>query len=95
MDRLHTRRRLPSWRVGLWGTGLLLLLLPGVAMQFTSDVRWGPGDFLVFAAMLAGACGAFEAVMRLTADRRRRWLAGAAIVTAFLLVWAELAVGIF
>ena len=95
MTRLPTHSPSFRWRAALWGGALLLLLLPGVAMQFTGEVRWGPGDFAVFGAMLALACGAFEGVVRLTADRRSRWLMGAAIAGVFLLVWAELAVGIF
>ncbi|WP_377156381.1 hypothetical protein ACFJIX_29315 [Roseateles sp. UC29_93] len=91
----HPTRRSPSWRIALWGGALLLLVLPWAAMQVTAEVRWDLADFLVFGAMLAVACGAFEAAVRLTADRRRRWWAGAAILVAFLLVWAELAVGIF
>ena len=95
MTRHPTHRPPFPWRAALWGGALLLLLLPGVAMQFTSEVRWGLGDFVVFGAMLALACGAFEAVVRLTADARNRWLMGGVIVAVFLLVWAELAVGIF
>lgn len=90
-----TQRRLLPWRAALWGAAALLLLLPWVAMQFTGEVRWDFGDFVIFGAMLVVACGAFEIVARLTADRRNRGLAGAAIVAVFLLVWAELAVGIF
>lgn len=91
----HPTRRSPSWRLALWCGALLLLVLPWAAMQVTAEVRWDLADFLVFGAMLAVACGAFEAAVRLTADRRRRWWAGAAILFVFLLVWAELAVGIF
>ncbi|WP_431102449.1 hypothetical protein [Roseateles noduli] len=91
----HPTRRSPSWRLALWGGALLLLVLPWAAMQVTAEVRWDLADFLVFGVMLAVACGAFEAAVRLTADRRRRWWAGAAILVVFLLVWAELAVGIF
>lgn len=90
-----TPRRLLPWRAVLWGAAALLLLLPWVAMQFTAEVRWDLADFVLFGAMLVAACGGFEIVARLTADRRHRWLAGAAIAAVFLLVWAELAVGIF
>jgi hypothetical protein len=91
----HPTHRSPSWRLALWGGALLLLVLPWAAMQVTAEVRWDTADFLVFGAMLAAACGAFEGAVRLTADRRRRGWAGAAILVVFLLVWAELAVGIF
>ena len=74
---------------------VLLLLVPAVAMQFTSDVSWGPGDFVVAAALLFGA-GAL-AVLGLahvnSAGRRAALLVGIALGLA--VVWAELAVGLF
>jgi hypothetical protein len=87
--------RWPAWRIALWGCASLLLLVLGLAMQFSSEVRWDRQDFLVFGGMLLIACGAFELVVRRTAARRLRLLGGAMIATAFLLVWTELAVGIF
>ena len=92
---LSTHRRSPRWRAALWGGALLLLVLPWLAMQFTREVNWSLVDFIVFGAMLAIACAALEAVVRFVDQRHLRWVAGAAIVAAFLLVWAELAVGIF
>lgn len=92
---IPTQRRIPAWRVPLWSAAALLLALPWVAMQFTREVQWGLGDFLVFGALLASACGAFEVAVRLTTHLPYRWWAGVVIALAFLLVWAELAVGIF
>lgn len=91
---LPTKPRSPRWRPALWGAAALLLALPWVAMQFSAEVRWSAGDFLVFGAMLAAACGGFEYIAGRTADRRLRWLAGAGIAVLFLLLWAELAVGL-
>ena len=82
------------WRLALWGTAALLLLLPLVAMQFTKAVAWGLGDFLVMGAMLAGACGTFELAARMTGNWAYRAAAGVAIAAAFILVWLNLAVGI-
>lgn len=82
-------------RAALWGGALVLLLMPAVAMQFTDEVRWGAGDFAVFAALLALACAALEIVPHVAAGARRRVLLRGAVVLGFLLVWAELAVGLF
>ena len=41
------------WRVIGWGTAATLLILPAVAMQFTSEVNWTLGDFLIAAMMFA------------------------------------------
>lgn len=94
---IHTQARFkwPAQRPWLWGAALALLLLPALAMQFTHEVQWGREDFLVFGGMLLAACGAFELAMHLSASRRFRWVAGTAIVVVFLLVWAELAVGLW
>ena len=77
-----------------WGGAAALLLLPWVAMQFTADVVWTAFDFALFGAMLLTACLAFEALARVA--RVPAYLAASviAIGAAFLLVWANLAVGI-
>ncbi|GAB3514100.1 hypothetical protein MNQ95_01515 [Pseudoxanthomonas daejeonensis] len=84
-----------GWRRLMWGGAAILLALPALAMQFTREVTWGPGDFLVFGAMLLAACSACEVAVRLFKNRPSRLLAIAAVGLAFALVWAELAVGIF
>ena len=83
------------WRRALWTLAGLMLLAPALAMRFTAEVRWGVEDFLVFGAMLAIAGALVEIVVRLS--RRRIVVLGAValIGAAFLLAWAELAVGLF
>lgn len=87
-------RRGSGWRMARWGTAALVLLLPLVAMQFTDEVAWDLTDFVVFGAMLAGACGTYELAARVTGNGAYRAAAGVALATAFLLVWINLAVGI-
>ena len=78
----------------VWGGTALLLVAPWVAMQFTNEVAWTGGDFAVFGAMLLTACVAFETTARV-ARVPSYLLAGAIAVGAgFLLLWANLAVGI-
>ncbi len=76
-----------------WATAGLLLLLPLVAMQFTSEVNWTLGDFVFAAALLFGALAAFEFVVRRSADAHYRAGAAMAIATAFLMTWSNAAVG--
>jgi len=82
------------WRLARWGTAALLLLLPLVAMQFTEEVNWGPGDFALFGAMLFAACGTYELAGRGMGNNAYRAAVGVALATAFILVWMNLAVGI-
>ena len=72
----------------------VILLVPLVAMQFTDEVNWTVGDFVVFGAMLAAVGIGFEVALRMISNKLYRIIAGIAIICVFLLVWAELAVGI-
>jgi hypothetical protein len=90
-----TGERSNLWRIAMWGGAACLLLIPAIAMQFTREVAWGPEDFITMGAMLAIACGAFEVAVRMIRSTTGRGLAGIAILAIFLLVWVELAVGIF
>jgi hypothetical protein len=73
----------------------LLLLVPAVAMQFTAEVSWGPGDFIVAAILLFGAGAAAVLAHRHVQGRGRRRALLVAIAVGLALVWAELAVGLF
>jgi len=81
------------WRLAVWGTAALLLLLPLVAMQFTNQVQWAGTDFIVMGTMLWVACSAYELAVRLSRNSGYRLAFGIAIVAGFLTVWVNLAVG--
>ena len=73
----------------------LLLMIPLIAMQFTSEVNWTLSDFVVMGILLLGTGLVCELVMRkVKATNRRVVLIGVTLALLFL-VWAELAVGIF
>lgn len=85
-----------NWmRLAAWSAAGSALLVPLVAMQFTKEVNWGVGDFLIAAALLFAIGGAIELALRVVPGRGWRVAALLALVAAFLLVWAELAVGLF
>jgi hypothetical protein len=71
-----------------------ILLLPLLAMQFTDEVAWDLFDFVVAGALLVGTGLTYELAARRMGNNAHRAAFGAALVTA-LLIWAELAVGIF
>jgi hypothetical protein len=73
----------------------LLLLVPFTAMQFTAEVNWSPFDFALMGALMLLTGFALEWVARKTTARPKRLLLMAGVLLAFLLVWAELAVGVF
>lgn len=72
-----------------------LLLIPFIAMQFTSEVDWSPFDFLVMGTLLLGTGLVVELVLRKVKKAEHRIALCAAVLVLFLLIWAELAVGIF
>jgi Kef-type K+ transport system membrane component KefB len=74
---------------------LLLLLVPMVAMQFTSEVSWGPGDFLAAATLLFSAGMVYTIWARYVRTRQQRVLVGFVVFAVLATVWAELAVGLF
>ncbi len=76
-------------------TVIILLLIPLVAMQFTSEVNWTIGDFGVAGVLLLGTGLGIELVIRVIKNKEIRYLVIIGILIALILVWMELAVGIF
>lgn len=92
----HLRTTIWLWRSD-YGRVLLfscaLLMLPWLVMQFTSEMQWALGDFLLFGLMLISAGSLFVWLNR-RLPARRLWLMGV-VLLLFVYCWAELAVGIF
>jgi hypothetical protein len=88
--QLPASRRLLAWAMSITA----LLTLPLIAMQFTSEVSWGVGDFLAAALLLGGAALALELALRRVRDIRARVIIGLAIGLCLVMIWAQLAVGL-
>lgn len=73
----------------------ILLLIPFIAMQLTNEVNWTGFDFLIMGTLLFITGLLLDFAIRKVATRKNRIIASIAIVGAFLLIWVELAVGIF
>jgi hypothetical protein len=71
-----------------------VLLVPLLAMQFSSGVAWGPGDFLHAGALVAGAGLMYELMASRSGSFAYRAGAGIGLGAAFLLIWANVAGGI-
>lgn len=72
-----------------------LLLIPFIAMQLTDQVNWSSFDFLVMGFLLLATGLLLELVFRKIRKKTHRYLFFAVILVTFLLIWAELGVGIF
>ncbi len=76
-------------------TVTILLLIPLIAMQFTHEVDWDGRDFLIMGILLLGTGTICELVLRTVKSKTHRIFICFGVLLAFLLIWAELAVGIF
>lgn len=77
------------------GTVAIILLIPLVAMQFTSEVAWSASDFVLIGGLLVGTGLLCELVLRSVKKTEYRILLCVLLLAALFLIWAELAVGIF
>lgn len=72
-----------------------VLMIPLVAMQFTNEVVWNLFDFAVAGTLLGVTGLLLTALFRLVSNSTYRAVGSVGLTGLFLLVWAELAVGIF
>ncbi len=76
-------------------TVVILLFIPLMAMQFTNEVNWNISDFIVAAVLLLVAVFTYELISRKVKTPKNRTILSVVLLIIFLLIWAELAVGIF
>ena len=72
-----------------------ILLIPLIAMQFTDEVNWQLTDFVIFGVLLFGVGILIEISLKNLKTSKFKTPIIIAIVILFLLIWAELGVGIF
>jgi hypothetical protein len=73
----------------------LLLIIPLIAMQLTDEVEWSLFDFIIMGTLLliTGLMG--EIIFKKVKKYKHRVILYVVVAITFLLIWAELAVGIF
>jgi uncharacterized membrane protein YgdD (TMEM256/DUF423 family) len=91
---MHGMTRNEGFRRILIGTAAILLV-PLVAMRFTREVNWGLLDFAVAAVLLAGTGSLYVLLTHKLRTAPQRRLVGGGLLLTLLLLWAELAVGVF
>lgn len=77
------------------GIVAVLMLIPFLAMQITSEVNWDLFDFVVMGTLLLITGLAIEMVTRKMKSPTLKTGLCLGILLLLLLIWAELAVGIF
>ena len=80
-----------------WGVfyPLLLLMLPLIGMFVSNQFNWSFFDFFIMGILILSLSFGIKQVFKTTKNTKYRILIIGTIVIVFLLVWAELAVGIF
>ena len=81
--------------IGIFIGAGLLLLVPAIAMLFTSEVNWKLGDFLIAAILLFGTGILIEVILRTIHKPKLKLILITTVIILLVLFWMELAVGIF
>lgn len=74
---------------------LPLLLIPLIAMQFTEEVNWSIFDFFIMGFLLILVGFGTKFIIKKNKPNTKRWLLISLLYLLFLMIWAELAVGVF
>jgi predicted membrane channel-forming protein YqfA (hemolysin III family) len=71
-----------------------ILLLPFIGMQFSDEVNWTLSDFVFAGVMIFGTGLFYKFITRKSQDMLYRVAIGFALLTGFILIWVNMAVGI-
>ena len=74
---------------------LLLLLFPLVGTLVSNEVNWSFFDFIVMGILILSMSFGIKQVVMTTKNTNYRILKIGMILVVFILIWVELAVGIF
>ncbi len=76
------------------GVTASILLIPFIAMRFTSEVNWTFSDFLIMGILIFGTGMAYTLISRISDTLSYKLAVGTGIGTGFFLIWSNLAVGL-
>lgn len=81
--------------IGIIAVTGLILLIPAVMTQISSEWDWDAFDFIIITVLLLTAGTIFELLRKNVRNRTTQLMAGITVVAVTMWLWAELAVGIF
>lgn len=101
----NTERNIKK-RLSIWAFVVaLILLVPFLAMQLQmkvydpgsgyEQIAWTLSDFVIIGALLFGTALTYELLARKMKNATHRAVLGIVLTAVLLLIWADLAVGIF
>ena len=71
-----------------------ILLAPLIAMQFSTEVQWTAGDFIIAAILLSSFALLIEFLIRKKQQGKRRTVLILLAILTLILIWGEMAVGL-
>ncbi len=74
---------------------LILLLIPLIGIFFSEQVNWSLFDFIIMGGLLFSVGLAIDLVLSNFSKLQTRLIYISLIIIALLLIWAELAIGLF
>lgn len=74
---------------------IIILFIVFVGDQISDEITWTLGDYGVAFLLIAAASWAFDLISLQIKERKHRIFWWALVVLLFVLIWAELAVGLF
>lgn len=81
-------------RLGVWALVVAaILMIPLVAMQFTSEVNWTGSDFVFGAVVLFGFATIYELIANKLTTSSQRITLGLVVFLVFAFVWVGAATG--
>ena len=72
-----------------------VLLLPLISMQFSEEVQWTLSDFLIAGVLIFSVSSIISYILSISKTKKTKIVWITLLVLLFILLWAELAVGIF
>ena len=74
---------------------LLLLLIPFIGRQYSNEVKWSLNDFLIMGVILFSFGVTINKIINNIGSFDKRVILISNLIILFLLIWAELAIGLF
>ena len=81
--------------IAIYGVAATILAIPLIAMQFTKEVNWDYKDFIAMGILLFSTASVVDIILKKKIHLKKKVFYVAIALFFLMLVWIELAVGIF
>ena len=79
----------------IYASALIVFILPLILSFYIEDFNWSLFDFLWAGILIFGLAFALHFILKITANRKTKMLLLLGCFLFFVLLWLELAVGVF